>query len=68
MNTQKKLEAWATVLGFAYDNLSGLDFDYLLDESPFSEFLTDLGYEDHDDWVEHTPFETHDMETTLYFK
>ena len=68
MKTQDKIETWATILGFAYDNLSGREFDYLLEESPFSKFITDLGAEDPGDWVEHTPFATHDLETTLYFQ
>ena len=66
--TEEQFDTWATILGFAYDNLSGPEFDHLLEASPFSSFKTALGAEDPDEWIEHKPFETHPLETTLFFQ
>lgn len=67
MKIENKLEVWASVLGFAYDNLSGSDFDYLLEQSPFERFQAG-GLEDLEEWCKHEPFEAHKMTTNLYFQ
>lgn len=42
MTQQEKLDAWASILSVAYDSLSAREFDYFLDQSPFSEYKNEL--------------------------
>ena len=69
MKTKQQIETWQYVLGFAYDNLSASEFDYLMDESPFDKFIANAlpETEIREEWNACVPFEPIST-TTLYFQ